>query len=253
MNAKPHDPTHDTFDPRIARLYREAAREEAPPHLDAHLLDAARGEAAAARAARDARSPAATGGAGMPRFSWPWRVSLAFAAVAVLSVSLLVLNPREQDFTPPASAPANTAENVITRERHAASDATAPAQRPPADKQKRALSGAMRDQVQARPDSSAERPAAPPAAPRAAQSADRRHETRQGYAELASPPQAAAPAKSEGGVSALARDYENAPPERWGEKIRELRQQGRVQEADALLSAFKARFPEHPVPEEWLK
>lgn len=250
MNSRPDDPADETSDPRIARLYRETAREEPPRHLDAHLVEAARTEAAAARADPGSRLPAPRGGP-RARFAWPWRVSLAFAAVAVLSVSLVLLNPRAPDSPAPAFAPpTDPAESSVAHERRAAAEPTAKAQRAPAQKRELDSSDALRDRAepQAQP---AERPAAAPAAPRAAQSSEQQ-QARKGYAEFANAPQAAAQAKV-GAATALAREYANEPPEKWGEKIRELRQQGRIEEADGLLTAFKARFPGYPVPEAWLK
>jgi hypothetical protein len=38
---------------------------------------------------------------------------------------------------------------------------------------------------------------------------------------------------------------ENQPPERWLEKIEELRRAGRIAERDELLAAFRKRFPEY--------
>lgn len=43
-------------------------------------------------------------------------------------------------------------------------------------------------------------------------------------------------------------DLEQAPPEKWAERIEVLRRQGRVAEADTVLAEFKRRFPGHPGP-----
>jgi hypothetical protein len=48
--------------------------------------------------------------------------------------------------------------------------------------------------------------------------------------------------------SALVRQYENETPEKWLEKITELRRDGKIAEADDMLAEFKKRFPEHPLP-----
>lgn len=48
--------------------------------------------------------------------------------------------------------------------------------------------------------------------------------------------------------SALALQLENQPPDKWLEKIVELRREGRGAEADELLAEFKKRFPDHPLP-----
>jgi hypothetical protein len=44
----------------------------------------------------------------------------------------------------------------------------------------------------------------------------------------------------------LAKALEGQPPERWLEKIEELRRSDRVTEADELSAAFRRRFPDHP-------
>ena len=41
---------------------------------------------------------------------------------------------------------------------------------------------------------------------------------------------------------------EREPPQKWLERLAELRKQGRTREADELLAEFKRRFPEHPLP-----
>jgi hypothetical protein len=43
-------------------------------------------------------------------------------------------------------------------------------------------------------------------------------------------------------------DFEKEPPRKWLEKIEELKRQGRVAEAEEMLSEFKRRFPELPLP-----
>jgi hypothetical protein len=43
------------------------------------------------------------------------------------------------------------------------------------------------------------------------------------------------------------RGFEKEPPEKWLAHIEELRKQGRVAEAEEMLSEFKRRFPEHPL------
>ncbi|HEX2827211.1 MAG TPA: hypothetical protein VHP37_12760 [Burkholderiales bacterium] len=89
-------------DAKIAALYRDAARDEPPAALDA----------AVSRNARSAVAPRSA----EPRASWwmPWRVPFAFAAVAVLSVSVVLVADREggapmkleQREAAPAAAPA---------------------------------------------------------------------------------------------------------------------------------------------------
>ena len=42
--------------------------------------------------------------------------------------------------------------------------------------------------------------------------------------------------------------FEKEPPQRWLERIAELRKLDRVADADAMLAEFKRRFPGHPLP-----
>ncbi|MBI3045579.1 MAG: hypothetical protein HYY78_22460 [Betaproteobacteria bacterium] len=43
-------------------------------------------------------------------------------------------------------------------------------------------------------------------------------------------------------------DLKGAPPQKWLDRIGELKRQGRPADADALLAEFKRRFPDHPLP-----
>lgn len=42
--------------------------------------------------------------------------------------------------------------------------------------------------------------------------------------------------------------YENEPPQKWLDRIAELKRLGRQTDAEAMLTEFKRRFPAHPVP-----
>lgn len=44
------------------------------------------------------------------------------------------------------------------------------------------------------------------------------------------------------------RELDREPPDKWLERIAALRREGRAGEADELLSEFRKRFPDHPVP-----
>lgn len=74
-------------------------------------------------------------------------------------------------------------------------------------------------------------------------------ETRQA-APAAKPAPAPARAQPPAAVakSVLVRDLETLPPQRWLEKIAELRREGRAADADELLAEFRKRFPDHPIP-----
>lgn len=51
-------------------------------------------------------------------------------------------------------------------------------------------------------------------------------------------------------VAALVKELEPQPPAKWLERIEALRREGRKGEADELLTEFKRRFPDHPLPPE---
>jgi hypothetical protein len=95
-------------DPRLERLYREAAREGPPAHLDAAILAAARREVGA-----------------RPRASSyvlrRWHVPVSIAAVVVVSVSLVILVREEggerigEIRRPPAAAPAERSDAAPTQ------------------------------------------------------------------------------------------------------------------------------------------
>ena len=70
------------------------------------------------------------------------------------------------------------------------------------------------------------------------------------------------PAVAEGATSAgvepttvalLVRALDVAPPEKWLEKIGELRREGRQADADEVFREFRKRFPTHPVPQRLSK
>ena len=56
------------------------------------------------------------------------------------------------------------------------------------------------------------------------------------------------PTADTGAVAALLKELDAKPPEKWLERIEELKRQGRGGEAEAMLTEFKGRFPNHPLP-----
>jgi hypothetical protein len=42
--------------------------------------------------------------------------------------------------------------------------------------------------------------------------------------------------------------FEKEPPQKWLDRIEELKRQGRAAEAEEMRSEFKRRFPAHPLP-----
>lgn len=292
-----------TADRGLARLYREAAREQPPAHLDAAILAAAHRDVGAL--------PRPLGSAWLRS----WRLPVSIAAVVVLSVSVVLLMVEEggEPFTePPRSVP-----KAVPQPAEAVDQASAPSKpAAPASTPASELSGA-RDTTgetrlaknstakgagkQSAPAPSADpvpqpfpatppsvassgqraadlKPARPPddarerpdEAPRSARLRSLQPEsTREsapstigigGLSEQAPPapsgpvaPQSAPPASaaklgSTPRQSALIREYEHQAPEKWIEKIAELKRDGKTTEADEMLAEFKKRFPKHPLP-----
>jgi len=65
--------------------------------------------------------------------------------------------------------------------------------------------------------------------------------------EVAAAKAAARPAPSPRGA-ALARELVDQPPEKWLERVEQLRREDRNTDADELLAEFRKRFPDYPVP-----
>jgi len=276
-------------DPRLDRLYREAAREAPPAHLDAAILAAARREAGARP-----RSVSST----LRR----WHVPVSIAAVVIVSVSLVILVREEggeqivqapvSTVALPAEQPAGPATQPApatgTREavqpqvaapaplrRESRDDAGAPARfskpvdsaRPEPGSPAVAGAGAV-----VTPESGA-RPSPQPflAAPRVAEEravsppADAITAGRIAGAPAApSEPLVARSAADAPQAKSMARamaakpaeqdrlpvwhGFEKELPQKWLARIEELRRQGRAAEAEEMLSEFKRRFPELPLP-----
>ena len=276
-------------DARLDRLYREAAREAPPAHLDAPILAAARREVGARP-----RSLTST----LRR----WHVPFSIAAVVIVSVSLVILVSEEggeQVGPAPVPAVAPIAEQPVapapqpapaTAAREAAQpQATAPA--PPRRESREDASvpaalGKLADSARPEPGppealgagavvtpESGARLLPQPflAAPRVAEE------------RAASPPAEAGTAGRKAGAPAVATEplvarsavdapqaksmaramatkppeqdrltvwhgFEKEPPQKWLARIEELRRQGRAAEAEEMLSEFKRRFPELPLP-----
>lgn len=247
MNKPPRNetPAHDPRDPELARLYRESMREEPPAYLDTAIHAAARrevnprrGEPGLAHEANGVVSAAASpsrpalGGVGSglrPRlFAAPllrsWRLPASIAAVVVLSVSIatLMIEERPEELAEPLRGASKAVPERPSAE--VADPATAPqpfSGAPPA--------AASRQERRREPTPALRRDSATP--PTAVMNAPQRE-----------------PAEPVSPRSALVRDYEFEPPEKWVEKIAELRREGRTAEAEEWVAEFKRRFPNHSLP-----
>jgi hypothetical protein len=275
-----NDPTKDD---EISRLYREAAKAEPPPALDAAIRAAAR-EALAVR-------PPATAAPAWRR----WRLPVGVFATLVLTVSLTLLVEREQlrDRETKSSAPSAPlardaalapAASVATPAPAGPSSTSAPAAAPASPAPQAAPPPAEKPNVRR-----AEVPQAPAAAARSAEAAPRAEPALappvgpvplegRADAEMAKPRAAAETGASGRAAASAAQDrapmpMERAPaapatllkqeskaapqgaavqrsPELWLEDIRRLRREGRADEARAQLADFVRAYPAYPLPED---
>lgn len=273
-------------DPALDRLYREAAGETPPAHLDAAVLAAARREAGA-----------------RPRPLAPmlrrWHVAVSIAAVVVVSMSLVILVRDEGRMesryakvpeaaslrSDPAAAPSPLVQ-AEAREQGAEREQAVPDPPRQLPREDAGLAAAPGKPVEEAPrmmlsapatpgvgavatPTTAAKPvlqpmlAAPPEATReraAPASADAVTGGRTAAAPtepLTVRSEAAGPeAKARAGVLAAKPSgedrlpvwsgFEKEPPEKWLAHIEELRKQGRAADAEEMLSEFKRRFPGHP-------
>ena len=234
----------DIRDERLSRLYREAEAAAPPEALDRAILAASR--AALAPARRRARWQA-------------WTLPMGVAATLVLTVTLTLLVQREQE-PPLGEAPLPRAPAAAPQER-AEPGAELPAKTaaPPAAKRE-----AVRREAEAPPPAptpAASRPASqPPVVEQKALPAPAPEAV--GAAEPARPAAAmrrqsapaadavemrakSAPLRKEAAGAAAART-----PEPWLEEIRQLKAQGRDQQAAEALAEFRQAYPDYRLPED---
>lgn len=254
MSEQPRqdDAADGPVDPELARLYRDAAHEVPPPHLDAAILAAARREADAQH--RPLEQPAGgTVSSRMKTGNVPpaarryrrWHVSVALSAVLVLSVSLVTLLHRESEEYQSVEAPG--APPAVQERR----DASAP---PPWSSARKAVPERRVEDARAvGPAEDSVRRAQPTQREEAAPAAAAEAEAPGGQppSSLAAPQARPRVPEEQAGTPAV--PTADAPPERWGERIMALRQQGKAAEADALLAEYRRRFPGRAVPGEWAR
>jgi negative regulator of sigma E activity len=200
-------------DPKISQRYRELSREEPSPQIDAAILAAAR------RAAETRPAPLV-----VPSGRRRWYFPLAAAAIIVLAVAVTVQVERQQPdpeiAVPPVTEPKGpTDDRTVPSERAAEESKPAPKPAPmftpdPKPEARRELR-AQRDEVQ---------PQAAPAPP-------------------------SDPAPEARAMAKLAVE----PPERWLERIAELRKLGKHEEADKALAEFRRAYPDYRISEAMLE
>ncbi len=217
----------------VARLYRGLPREEPPAPL---------GEAIRAYARRAQETHAAPLVPPTGRRSWAFPV--AAAAVIVLAVAVTSQLEREQPDAELSVAPSSPAAKEEAAGQ-AAGQATREGKPAPAAKRRADLPSKRKVESA---------PAAPPAAaepPPAAGAPSKQAEQAPPAAAAAPAPQAAPAARDE--VRALARSNVAELPERWLERIAELRKHGRDEEADRQLAEFRKRYPDYRIAPEMLE
>lgn len=208
----------DEHDPevsrRISQRYRELAREEPSRELDQTIL------AAAHRAADRPHAPLVA-----PAGRHRWYFAFGAAAVLILAVSVTIHMERERPDPEAVSAAPATQSIEKTEDRPVL---------------KEAVPEARKAAPEARSD-------APPASARL-----RRAEPQEKREEAMTAPDAAAPPKPM--MSSRAADAVRAePPERWVERIIELRKQGKHDEAEKQLAEFRRRYPDYKLPDAAVK
>jgi hypothetical protein len=257
---------------QVARAYRELPREEPPEALDAAI----RAEARRSAATRPAPLVSPTGRRG-------WHYPFAAAAVLVLAVAVTWHVEREQPdmvaTAPPASvapvpaepAPAQKAPEAKTPQRERVAPKVQGPERAGERAQPRADASpqfvpdpattqaqeAKREQVQPeRPappapmsvPAPAERPAVEQQKQRAASGAASDSVGASRDAAELSKRQMRSEAENRVGAAAVVE-----PPERWLERIAQLRREGKHEEADKALAEFRKRYPDFRIPAETLE
>lgn len=237
------------IDPKLSRLYREAASEGPPSAVDAAILAAARKQAA--RPERRARA------------SWlSWIAPASAIATLVVGVSIAFLVDREQPETsrdtkirpiakrpqsaPPASAGESTQAKPAGSAAPAAAKIEAPAAAVPA--QVPVLATPKTPAAQAFPAESREKAAASElSAPKAASEANVARDTTVGAMSAGAPPAAAAK------LAPLRQPAAQRSPQAWLDEIGRLKREGRDKEATEQLAEFRKAYPTYSVPETLLK
>jgi len=248
-----HDLPEDPQDQREAeRLYRKLTREEPPPALDAAIRAAAR------RAVESHPAPLVA-----PTGRRRWYFPVAAAAVIMLAVAVTSQVEREQ--VVPVAPPPAAAEPAGQKERKFAE---APPAKP---EQQRKKTDSLARLAEKPAPASTPAPAAEEArnqAPvqsvtgaisrsREDPSGQRENRARQerpasGIAAAPGPAPQRQLQRDEVQPQALAKLAQETP-EKWLERIAQLRQQGKHDEADKALAEFRKRYPDYKISEAMLE
>lgn len=257
--TEPNEPQDVHRDPGLSGAYRAVADEAPPAALDAAILAAAR----AAVAAEPVRV-----------LPW-WRrltVPAAVAASTLLAVMLSLTMERHPPMAPevasPRAQPATATQSSVpvgdVADRSGlAKEAASPPARPsapvaapvlraePDEKKAKATAPVplARDREPALVAPAMEGRLAAPAA-----KAESRNAADSAAPERARPALSPAPAMAPAGAvplpEAAARRVAPRPEIVWLEEIRELRRQGKLEEAARRLAAFRTAYPDYPLPDD---
>jgi len=266
-------------DARLAAVYRAAAREEPPPALDDAIRAAAR--RAVSTRPRRVSSP----------FIRSWRVPLSIAAVMLLTVSLVTVmreEPPEIMLPPGGVRLVDEADHMRAGPAADVPNAPALAKRAmpepfpggvgmrddkvgaPAEMRRQSAKGEASPTPAraAEAVSSASVPAMVPA-PVAGAGAERKPQARSepvsadaavreaSQARVKAAPAAplsASPAASQ--MAGVIQPRADLPPDKWLERIDELRRQGKFEDAKTSLAEFRKRYPDYELPaslKDWAK
>ncbi len=235
------------IDPKLSRLYREAATEGPPAAVDAAILAAARKQAA--RPERRTRA------------SWlNWMAPASAIATLVVGVSIAFLVDREQpestrdtkirpiaprpQSAPPASASESAPAKPAASAAPAAAKTEAPAAAAPA--QVPVLATPAAPAAQAFPAERREKAAASKlSAPKAASEANVARDAAVGAMSAGAPPAAAAASR----LAPLRQQAAPRSPQAWLDEIGRLKREGRDKEAAEQLAEFRKAYPAYSVPE----
>lgn len=226
----------DERDPKLSQAYRELGREEPPRALDEAIL------AAAHRAERSYPAPLLSPGVGRPARE-RWTFPLAAAAVIMLSVGVVmhlqleqpgiegIEDSEEKPRLVPAPAPVAEA---------AKPEAPQPAREEVPQIARSEARGASAGPFAPAPPAVA---SAPARKPMAMQRPEEGMRDRADSAERQAMSEATAKRSPDAGET----------PEKWLERIAELRRAGKHDEADKALAEFRQRHPDYRIPEAMLE
>ena len=216
----------EEHDPKISQHYRELGSEEPPRELDQAILSAAD------RGSDRPHAPLVT-----PVGRHRWYYAFGAAAILVLAVAVTVQIERQQpdaESAPAAPAPQPRKDEPALKA-PPAPPVEQPAEQALPQRRKEAAPPVSQDRPkpQAMPSKRAPEAAAPSAAPEPA--AAPRSEARTMQAPVAG--------------AGMADQAQAETPERWLERIVQLRKEGRTEEAAKQLAEFRKRYPDYKIPE----